>query len=250
MRWLFLFIFYFSIHISKAQQEVSYANEVWWGVMTSVQVSERWAIWNDSHFVNDLFFIFRSGLTYHPKKSNFNATVGYGYLTLAAPFSEGRLIRSEHRPWMQTVYNIPSNSRLSNSLRFRFDVRFIENLEVDRIGEGFSYNHRWRFNHSLRYNWEDLIFKETRFFTTILNEALFNGGPGPNGVRHEHRTFFLGQLNKGNFTYSLGYVVRYINVSPTLARINHGPVFWLSINLNFMKGKLPTATEFPSDHIY
>ncbi len=66
---------------------------------------------------------------------------------------------------------------------------------------------------------------------------------------HEQRTHLLGQLNKGNFTYSLGYVVRYINISPEIARINHGLVFWLTINLNLMKDRLPTFIEFPSDHV-
>jgi outer membrane translocation and assembly module TamA len=250
MRFIRILIFCFVFHSSIAQQEISYVNEVWWGVMTSAQVSDRLAVWNDAHFVNELFFIYRTGLTYHPKRDNLVITVGYGFLKLGTPISEGSLIRPEHRPWMQTTYRVPSTKKLSTSFRFRYDARFIQNLEAGNLTDGFSFNHRWRFNNALRYAWGNVISKNTRFTTTMLNEALFRTGPGPNGVRHEHRTHFLGQLGKGNFVYSLGYVIRYINTSPTVARINHGPVIWVTINLNLIKGKqLPTFIEYPSDHV-
>lgn len=83
----------------------------------------------------------------------------------------------------------------------------------------------------------------------MRNEAFYTIGPGPNGVRDEHRTHFLGQLGKGNMVYSLGYVVRYINASPTAAKINHWPVIWLTFNMNFMKEKFQTFLEYPSDHV-
>lgn len=250
MRYIKLLIFCFVFDTGFAQQNISVNEEVWWGVMTSAQVSNRFSIWNDAHFVNELFIIYRTGLTYHPKVDNFVTTVGYGFLKLTTPNSVGSLIRPEHRPWMQSTYRVPSAKKLSTSFRFRYDARFIQNLEAGNLDDGFSFNHRWRFNNALRYSWGDLISKNTRFTTTLLNEALFTSGPGSNGFRHEHRTHFLGQLGKGNFVYSLGYVIRYINLNPTTARINHGPVVWITVNLNFMKEKLPTFTEFPSDHVH
>lgn len=102
------------------QRDVAYAYETWFGVMTSTQISNKLAIWNDAHFVNDLFFIYRTGLTIHNKADNLVTTVGYGYLRLGDPFSEGRLKRTEHRPWMQSVYRIPSSRPLSTSFRFRY----------------------------------------------------------------------------------------------------------------------------------
>jgi hypothetical protein len=246
----FLCVLIFSNPIAvSAQQEFEYNYETWWGVMTSAQISNQWAVWNDVHFVNELFFIYRTGMTYHNKADNIVTTAGYGWLKLGAPFSNGSLVRTEHRPWMQTIFRIPSTKKISTSFRFRYDARFIRNLEPDELGEGYSFNHRWRFNNALRYSWGNIISPNTRFTTSFLNEFLFTTGPGPNGFRHEHRTHFLGQLNKGNFHYSLGYVVRYINISPERARINHGLVFWLTINLNLMKGPLPTFQEFPSDHV-
>ncbi|UJP63812.1 porin family protein [Mongoliitalea daihaiensis] len=236
---------------SYGQRDASFAYETWWGVMTSTQISNKLAIWNDAHFVNDLFFIYRTGLTFHNLSDNLVTTVGYGYLRLGDPFSEGRLKRSEHRPWMQTVYRVPSTRPLSTSFRFRYDARFIQDLGPESLVDEFSFNHRWRFNNAIRYNFGELVSPNTRFATAFLNESLFRTGPGTGGFRYEHRTHLLTQLTKGNFTYSLGYVMRYIPLNAESIRINHGPVFWLSINLNAMKNrKTQTFEEFPSDHIH
>jgi hypothetical protein len=99
-----------------AQQEIEVNSETWWGVMTSAQISKRFALWNDAHFVDELFFIYRTGLTYHPKADNFVTTFGYGFLKLRAPFSEGRLVRPEHRPWMQTIYRVPPTKKTEHQL--------------------------------------------------------------------------------------------------------------------------------------
>ncbi|WP_194777832.1 porin family protein [Pararhodonellum marinum] len=241
---------FFSTHTTlKAQQDISFNYETWWGVMTSAQVAPQWSVWNDAHFVDQLFFIYRTGLTYHNKKDNIVGTAGYGWLRLTAPFSEGSLVRTEHRPWGQVIFRVPSTKKVSTSFRFRYDARFIRNVAQSDFLPGYSFNHRWRFNNALRYNWGNLISPNTRFTNSFLNEALFTTGPGSNGFRHEHRTHFLAGLAKGNINYSIGYVIRYINLSPEIARINHGMVFWVTINFNLMKGKLPTIKEFPGDHV-
>ncbi|MCC5921815.1 MAG: DUF2490 domain-containing protein [Cyclobacteriaceae bacterium] len=245
-----LILIYSTVLRLSAQQEINYDFETWWGVMSSVQVSETWALWNDVHFVNDLFFIYRGGLTYHPKGGNFNTTFGYGHLRLTTPWSEGDLIRSEHRPWMQTVYRLPSRDRWSGSFRFRFDSRFIRDLGLEDLKESYSVNYRFRFSNAIRYNWGQSSLGNFTFSTAFLNESLFNRGPGPNGVRHEHRTHLLAQWGFSDFTIATGYVMRYINTSPERANINHGPVFWLFINLNPQKGRKPDVLEYPSEHIH
>lgn len=246
---LFVFIFLSNSIRPSAQQQIEYNYETWWGVMTSVRVSEKWSVWNDAHFVDETFFIYRTGMTYHNKSDLIVTTAGYSWLRLTTPLSEGRLIRTEHRPWMQTIFRIPSTKKLSTSFRFRYDARFIQNLESGQLAEGFSFNHRWRFNNALRYTWGNVISPKTVLSTSLLNEALFRTGPGPNGVRHEHRTHLIGGLSKGPITYSVGYIVRYINISPERARLNHGMVFWLTINLNAMKKKNTEFVELPEDHM-
>lgn len=246
---LFVFIFLSNLIRSNAQQQFQYNYETWWGVMTSVRVAKQWSIWNDAHFVDQTFFIYRTGLTYHSKSDLFVTTAGYSILKLTTPFSEGSLIRTEHRPWMQTIFRVPSTKKLSTSFRFRYDARFIQDFESGQLIDSFSFNHRWRFNNALRYNWGNVISQKTVLATSLLNEALFRTGPGPNGVRHEHRTHLIMGLNKGPLTYSIGYIVRYINVSPEFARLNHGMVFWLTVNINAIKKSKAPFVEFPGDHV-
>jgi hypothetical protein len=249
LRVLAVFLFSTCLQLgSQAQRDLAVNNETWWGLMTSVQVSERWSVWNDAHYVNDLFIIGRTGITYHGAKNDLVTTVGYGYLALGAPFSNGELVRPEHRPWMQSVYRLPAKGKWSTSFRFRYDARFIADLEPERVAETFSFNHRWRFNNSLRYNLGSAIAPNTRLNATMLNESLITSGSGPNGFPFEHRTHFLGQLSHRSITYSLGYIGRYIVVDQNRARFNHGPVFWLSINLSALKAKTTTFPEFPGDH--
>lgn len=98
------------------------------------------------------FFIYRTGLTYHSKSDNLDTIVGYGFLKLTAPFSNGNLVRPEHRPWMQTIYRVPSTQNLSTSFRFSYDVRFIKDLKPDATDETFSINHRWLIKSALHYS--------------------------------------------------------------------------------------------------
>lgn len=231
-----------------SQQDISVSTETWWGLMTSAQVSNRFSLWNDSHYSHELFFIYRTGLTYHPKKDNFVTTAGYAYLKLTAPFSEGKLVRPEHRPWMQTIYRVPSTKKLSTDFRFMYELRFMQDLGTDDLLESFSYNHRWRFFNALRYAWGNVVSRNTLFTTAMFNEAFFTTGPGPNGARHEHRTHLAAQITKNGVTGTVACMVRYINLSPETARVTVGPVFWLSFNLNLLKKAPPTFIEYPADH--
>lgn len=234
-----------------AQKDLEMRYETWWGLMTSTQVSKRAALWNDAHFVNDLFFIYRTGFTWHSPSDLFVTTAGYGYLGLRDPFSENRLRRSEHRPWMQTVYRLPSNNSFRSSFRFRYDARFTQDLGETSLTDDYSFNHRWRFNYAARYLWGDLISKNTNFNTVVLNEFLWRTGSGNFGFEREHRTHFLAQIGWKNMTFSTGYVFRFIPLNPHVFRINHGMVFWLSIQLNARSGeKEQTFEEFPSEHIH
>ena len=82
MRFIKVLIFCFVFHSGVAQQEFSFNEEVWWGVMTSAQISNRLAIWNDVHFVDGTFFIYRTGMTYHNKRDNIVTTAGLSWLVL------------------------------------------------------------------------------------------------------------------------------------------------------------------------
>jgi hypothetical protein len=215
--------------------------------MTSTRVAERWSIYADLHYSHQLFVAPRAGITYHPKGDNFVTTVAYAYLGLTTPFSEGKLIRPEHRPWMQMVYRVPSTKRISASFRFKYDMRFIRDLLPDQLGEGYSLNHRWRFNNALRYRINPSKARSA-INALMINEALITTGPGPNGVPYEHRTHLMGEASKDKFVLSLGCMVRYLGKTTEGIRMTYGPVIWLTMNLNFSKFRTPGFNDNPEDH--
>lgn len=243
-----VFLFILLANVSNGQHEVDWRSESWWGLMTSTRIAERLTVYNDLHYSNQLFVAYRTGFTYHPKGDNFVTTIAYAYLKLTAPFSDGDLVRSEHRPWMQVIYRVPTTKRLSASFRFKYDMRFIQDLLPESIGDSYSLNHRWRFNNALRYRINAKKHTTSTINAVMLNEALITTGPGPNGVFYEHRTHFLSEFRKGSFIGSAGYMLRYLGVSPSRTIMTHGPILWLTINLDFFKNMKSTLVENPEDH--
>jgi hypothetical protein len=215
--------------------------------MTSTRIARHWSIYADLHYSHQLFVAPRAGITFHPKGDNFVTTVAYAYLGLTAPFSDGKLVRPEHRPWMQIVYRIPSAKRLSASFRFKYDMRFIRDLLPDQLADTYSLNHRWRFNNALRYRINPGNAK-TIFNALMINEALITTGPGPNGVPYEHRTHLMGEAGMGKYVLALGGMVRYLGETPNGIRMTFGPVIWLTMNLNFSKFSTPKIIDNPEDH--
>jgi hypothetical protein len=241
-------ILLFMARSAYCQHAVEWNYETWWGVMSSTRVASRISLYNDIHYSNDLFVAYRTGLTYHPIGDNFITTVAYAYLKLTTPWSDGDLIRSEHRPWMQIVYRVPSSTPFSTSFRFKYDMRFIQDMLSDELLDSYSLNHRWRINNSLRYHLNASHPSADPVSAVMLNEALFTTGPGPNGVFYEHRTHFLAELRTGIVVLSGGYMLRYLAVSSSQTRMTHGPIFWLTVNLDLWNGQDSTFLENPEDH--
>ena len=73
--------------------------EFWGAYISSVQLSEKYSLWNDFHLVTNSFFISRHGLTRHFGKA-LSLSGGYAWLRTSTSFSD-HLIRQEHRPWLQ-----------------------------------------------------------------------------------------------------------------------------------------------------
>lgn len=231
------------------QRELQTNYETWYGIMTSAQLSKRFSWWNDFHHVNNLFWIARTGITYHNKPDNVVATLGYGGLGLGAPWSDGVLVRREHRPWGQVVYRFEPIGKWSLSTRYRGDARFIQDLdrENQKVLSSSSFNFRHRFNFGVRYSLGNLFSENTITNLSLLNESLINSGPGPNGFPFEHRTHVLIGVRKSAVTYTLGYIFRYIQVDDQRARFNHGLVLWLSLHMKSPKMRR-TFSELPIEH--
>lgn len=247
MRGLFSLLLFLISFSAYSQKEVLDDNENWWGILTSGQIAPNFALWMDSHFVNETFWIIRSGLTYQTDNGLWAITGGYAYLRLGAPFSEGKLVRPEHRPWGQVVYRVPGKGPFTASFRFRYDARFRANLGTATIAEGYTLNNRLRFNNSLRYNFRNALSPHFNFATSMLNETLVTVGPGPVSSALEHRVFTLLNFQKGAVTFSPGYIVRFTNFTPSSVQLRHGFVVWVSLNYRFKDFKRKNFDILPTD---
>jgi hypothetical protein len=78
MRGIFTFLLFLISFSAFSQREILDDGENWWGILTSGQIAPNYALWMDSHFVNETFWIIRSGLTYQ-------TTMGDGPLRAATP---------------------------------------------------------------------------------------------------------------------------------------------------------------------
>lgn len=242
---LFLFV---SLPAKSQEDTPSFLYQNWLGLMTSTQISESFSLWNDAHFVNESFFIYRTGITYHSFENRIMTTAGYARLLLTAPFSDGSLVRDEHRPWAQIVYRLSSGPKWGTSLRFRYDARFRQNLLADETGSGYDLSHRFRFNAVVRYNWGKVLLKSHDFTTSLLNESLFMDGASIDQTLWEHRTFLMFGLSRNGNTYSAGYVMRMMDLNPSLTRINHGLVLWATIHFDLRKIRRSLLIIYPGDH--
>ncbi|MCF1752897.1 DUF2490 domain-containing protein [Mariniradius sediminis] len=247
MRGLFSLLLFLISFSAYSQREVLDDNENWWGILTSGQIAPNYALWMDSHFVNETFWIIRSGLTYQTDNGQWALTAGYAYLRLGAPFSEGKLVRPEHRPWGQVVYRVPGKGPFTASFRFRYDARFRANLGPTGVEDGYMFNSRFRFNNSLRYNFRDALSPHFNFATSLLNESLITTGPAPVTNAFEHRIFFLLNFQKNSITLSPGYQVRFLDFQPDFLRFRHGFIFWLTYNYRFKDFKRKNFDVLPTD---
>lgn len=249
MKGFFVFISALLVFPFFANGQAQVRSETWWGLMTSGQIAERWSLWMDAHYVPEIFLIVRSGLTYHTPSDNFNFTAGYAHLGLTTPFSEGRLIRPERRPWGQIIFRVPGATRYGVSFRFRYDARFRNQFDSESLLDGYDLNHRFRFNSAIRYNIGHSEKLQAAFSFSMVNETLLTRGPAIADIPYEHRIFFLAGMQRGTTTISPGYHLRFQSTASGQVRILQGFVLWINLNYRFKDFKRHLLREFPADKI-
>jgi hypothetical protein len=234
---------------SRVDAQAQLRSESWWGLMTSGQIGNRWSLWMDTHYVPELFWIGRSGITYHTKDETFNYTFGYAGLYLTTPFSEGRLIRPERRPWGQVIFRLPSSGQYGVSFRFRYDARFRANHDEFELTDGYGFIQRYRFNSSIRYNFGQMEAIKSNLSLSLVNETLFSAGPGRVDIPIEHRVFFLLGAQRRTATLSPGYHLRIQSTQTGEVRALHGFVVWINFNYRLRDFKRHLLEEYPADKL-
>src|SRR5690606_28212607 len=132
------------------------------------------SLWNDAHYVPGSFFIGRHGLSVHLNEQ-ITATGGYAWLFLSPSFSDN-LMRAEHRPWAQMVFNFSVGQKYQVHHRVRYDARFRQNVADDEIVAGYGFTNRVRFMTSIRRPLIGQVLGKQIPFITLGNEVLLNFG--------------------------------------------------------------------------
>jgi hypothetical protein len=202
--------------------------EIWGGYISSVKISDHFAVWNDFHFVPNSFFASRHGLTW-AVNNNFDLTSGYAFVTTSTAFSN-KLNRLEHRPWGQVVARFNVSGKFSYRTRFRYDARFRKTIFDNVVTDEYGFNHRLRFFNNLRYT-----FKTTetgsKFHFDVMNELLFNIGKNISNGIDQIRVFAMFGSTQKSLTIMAGYHFRYFP-SLTEGRYRHGFTVWIIHNMH------------------
>lgn len=209
---------------SVFSQSNKHGFELWGAYISSIQLSEKYALWNDFHFVTNSFFISRHGLTRQFGK-DLSISGGYAWLRTATSFSD-RLIRQEHRPWLQMEWAARLSPKNRFRLRLRYDSRFRKRIEGMALGDDFIHQNRLRVMNSLRFQIREMGEGKSLHFN-VMNETLFHFGQGIDGLRlDQNRSYLLGGVSMGNTTVMGGYHLR---VLPGTASTNfqHGITMWV-----------------------
>lgn len=207
-----------------SQSNHQHGFEYWGAYISSLQVSEKYALWNDFHFVNHAFLLSRHGITRNLGKG-LSLSGGYAWVRTSTSFSN-RLIRQEHRPWFQLEWTTPLSPKNSYRLRFRYDNRFRQRISGTELADDFILQNRLRLMNSIRLMAKDLGAGKS-LHINIMNETLLQFGQGIDGLRlDQNRSYLLGGISIPHTTILGGYHVR-ILPGAGATRFQHGITMWV-----------------------
>ncbi|MBP8240653.1 MAG: DUF2490 domain-containing protein [Saprospiraceae bacterium] len=209
---------------SVFSQNNKHGFEFWGAYISSVQLSEKYSLWNDFHLVTNSFFISRHGLTRHFGKA-LSLSGGYAWLRTSTSFSN-HLIRQEHRPWMQLEWVTKLSPKNNYRIRLRYDSRFRKRIEGMAFGDDFIHQNRLRLMNSLRFQLRELGQGKSLHFN-VMNETLFHFGQGIDGFRlDQNRSYLLAGISITHTTFMGGYHLRVLPGTGSTS-FQHGITLWV-----------------------
>jgi hypothetical protein len=202
----------------------NHKTEGWIAYIGNYKINEQWRFWHDYHFVNNAFFAIRPGMTFVAPR-DYHISGGYAFLGTATPASS-RINRLEHRLWWQVNKNIRLSSRLTYRVRYRYDGRFRERLDLTgNVGDGFGFNNRHRFMQSFRF----VLSRNDNggfWHLDLMNEVLYNTGQQIQNGTDQIRTYLLLGYSTPKLTILTGYHQRYFPPRNGQWGMNHGLTLW------------------------
>lgn len=223
---LFLLIVLFVSSGVAQEKIVKHNQQIWFGYMTSIKISEHYAIWNDFHYVPESFFVARTGLTHTSK--NVNITAGYAFVLLPVSFENLKLERKENRPWAQVVFSLPVNTSVLLTQRIRYDARFKQDVYGGELQDEFSFTNRIRFLTSLRKSFLVDKYKYTPF-VALSDEVLLNFGKNVyNNTFDQNRIMLSVGLQHSTIQYQVGFMNRFVQTGVSQYIANNTLVIWVT----------------------
>jgi len=172
------------------------ASESQWGVQGDLQY-RSWNLAND--FAQA---IARAAVTYRPKGTKVKVVAGYAHFTSGVP-GDSSLRIDENRTYVDI--NVPQKvgSRVKLRHRFRFEQRWIENLD---------FRTRWRYALFADIPFNDTAVGKGVWYASLIGELFINGekdiGQGLEVKRYD-RTWLYGALGYGitdKLRFQAGYL--------------------------------------------
>jgi hypothetical protein len=222
----FCFIFFFAAALSlTATAQTNAQPELWGGYITSYSLNEKWALWNDFHFVPKAFWINRHGITRSIGEDG-RLTAGYAYVLTASSFST-QLRRNEHRPWAQFEYSKPISEKIGCRARLRYDRRIREKVDRTDFAEGWIAYNRWRLMLSIRYRLSSYSHGRS-LHLNLLNEILLNTGKQFDGnVLDQNRTYLMLSYSWPKVRLQCGPHIRAIPNASGQLNYRYGLTLWV-----------------------
>ena len=205
-----------------ARADTEHEGTFWTGYMSSWWLDPSRALWFDTHYNVDTFFLVRFGLTHRFEKGP-SFTGGYAFLLLNPDFE-----RYEHRPWAQVFAPYHFNDKWSISGRFRVDFRFQETLVNERLASGYDFIIRTRFQTVLTRRFARL--KWGRPSIQLAHEILLNAYADPSReVVNQNRVSLLFGLEQKYMTVRVGYMNRYLpHARGGNGFMEHAAILWFT----------------------
>lgn len=110
--------------------------------------------------------LLRGGITYRPKDASIKFTVGYAYILSGAEGVDNTGTSNESRIYQEAIFPSKVGQRFYFSHRFRFEQRFVENMD---------FRTRVRYNMFLNIPLNQLTLTKKAIYLAFYNEIFING---------------------------------------------------------------------------
>lgn len=165
-----------------AQKQTASVQQVWLNYANQTRFSDRWGLWADvsvrskEAWLEDFSQIIgRAALTYYIS-DNTKLSAGYAYVHHFPADAHPDVSMPEHRPWQQLQWH-NNSPRLRLMQWVRLEERYRRKIAApDRLGDGYNFNYRARYNFLLAFPLSQKGFAPGSFSAVFNNEAHLNFG--------------------------------------------------------------------------